>query len=98
MEFLVEFAGEVPAGTAEARVHELERAEAAAAARFVRDGHLVRLRKPLVGGAAAVGLYRAESEAELGELMAALPLYDWMTDDQAAGAASQRPGARLLPA
>jgi len=80
MEFLVEFEIEVPAGTPHEEVERRQRAESAAAAKLAEDGHLVRLwRRPLVGdGSTAVGLYRADSEAELDGLLAALPLADWL--------------------
>ena len=77
MEFLVEFEVEVPAGTPQAEVEQLQRAESAAAAKLAEDGHLVRLwRRPLAGD--AIGLYRADSQAELDELLGALPLSDWL--------------------
>jgi muconolactone D-isomerase len=80
MEFLVEFEVEVPAATPQAEVEQRERAESAAAAKLSEDGHLVRLwRRPLVGdGTTAIGLYRADSEAELADLLGALPLADWL--------------------
>jgi len=80
MEFLVEFEVEVPAGTPVAEVDQHQRAESAAAAKLAEDRHLVRLwRRPLVGdGTTAVGLYRADSEAELADLLGALPLADWL--------------------
>ncbi|HWE59351.1 MAG TPA: muconolactone Delta-isomerase family protein, partial [Solirubrobacteraceae bacterium] len=42
--------------------------------------HLLRLWKPSAGPAEgnALGLYRADSQAELDDLLSALPLYDWM--------------------
>ena len=80
MEFLVEFEVEVPVGTPNAEVEQHERAESAAATRLGEEGHLVRLwRRPLVGdGTTAIGLYRANSQAELDGLLAALPLADWL--------------------
>jgi muconolactone D-isomerase len=80
MEFLVEFEFEVPAGTPDAEVEQRQRAESAAAAELAKDGHLVRLwRRPLGGNATtAIGLYRAASEAELDDLLGALPLADWV--------------------
>ena len=80
MEFLVEFEVEVPAGTPDAEVEQRQRAESAAAAKLVEDGHLVRLwRRPLVGdGTTAIGLYRADSQAQLDDLLAALPLAGWL--------------------
>ena len=80
MEFLVEFEVEVPPGTPDAEVEQRRRAESAAAAELAEDGHLVRLwRRPLGGnGTTAIGLYRAGDEAELEDLLAALPLADWL--------------------
>ena len=80
MEFLVEFEVQVPAGTPDAEVEQHQRAESAAAVKLAAGGHLVRLwRRPLVGdGTTAIGLYRADSQAELDGLLAALPLGDWL--------------------
>ena len=80
MEFLVEFEVEVPAGTPDAEVEQHQRAESAAAAKLAQDGHLVRLwRRPLLGdGTTAIGLYRAFSQAQLEDLLGALPLADWL--------------------
>ena len=79
MEFLVEFAIEVPAGTHNEQVEQHQRAESAAAAKLAEDGHLVRLRRrPLVGdGTTPIGLYRAFSHAQLDDLLTALPLAEW---------------------
>jgi muconolactone delta-isomerase len=80
MEFLVEFKVNVPDGTAKSEVEDGERAEAAAAARLVDEGRLVRVwtRRVAGGESSILGLYRANGEAELEALLRALPLYDWM--------------------
>ena len=80
MEFLVELELEVPADTPHEEVEQRTRAESAAAAKLADDGHLVRLwTRPLVGdGSTAVGLYRADGEAELDGLLDALPIADWL--------------------
>lgn len=80
MEFLVEFDVTIPDRAPELEVKERLAAEAAAAAILARQGHLVRLWKPLVGPGEtkAVGVYRAENEAELDGLLDALPLDGWM--------------------
>src|SRR5215212_2143578 len=80
MEFLVGFDVTVSDGTPESEVKERVSAEASAAAGLAREGHLVRLwRLPVAPGQSkAVGLYRADSEAELDGLLAALPLDGWM--------------------
>ena len=78
MEFLVEFEVEVPAGTPDAEEEQRQRAESAAAAELAEDGHLVRLWRRGGDGTTAIGLYRADSEAELDDLLGALPLADWL--------------------
>jgi muconolactone D-isomerase len=81
MEFLVEFTVIVPEGTPESEIAERRDAEAVAAAELVADGHLVRLWQPPLapGETRVLGLYRADSLGQLGELLEALPLYGWMT-------------------
>jgi muconolactone D-isomerase len=80
MEFIVEFKVNVPDGTAKSEVEERERAEAAAAAQLVGEGHLLRLwMRPLARGESTiVGLYRTDSDEQLDGLLRALPLYEWM--------------------
>jgi muconolactone D-isomerase len=80
MEFLVEFAVHVPAGTPDAEVKNREHAEAAAAAKLADEGHIVRVwnRPNALDGTKVLGLYRADSEAQLTGLLSALPLYEWM--------------------
>jgi muconolactone delta-isomerase len=80
MDFLVEFEINVPKGTPESEVKACEAAESAAAAKLVDQGHLIRLWKRHVGPGESrpIGLYRAESEAEMDGLLRALPLYEWM--------------------
>src|SRR6478736_1046426 len=80
MEFLVEFGVNVPDGAPASEVEARTSAEASAAARLVDQGHLVRLWKPPAapGESKALGLYRADSQAQLAGLLGALPLSDWM--------------------
>jgi muconolactone D-isomerase len=80
VEFLVEFDLHIPDGTPESEVNQRLTAEAAASAELGREGHLVRLWRPPVapGERKALGLYRAESEGQLGKLLRALPLSGWM--------------------
>jgi muconolactone D-isomerase len=80
MEFMVEFEVHVPDGAPASEVEVRNSAEASAAARLVDKGHLVRLWKPPAapGETKALGLYRADSEAQLAGLLGALPLFDWM--------------------
>jgi muconolactone delta-isomerase len=107
VEFLVEFEVSVPEGTPEHEVEERENAEATAAAKLVDEGHLARLWKRSVttGEARILGLYRADSEAQLEGLLGALPLSEWMRvtvtalkphpNDPIAGGEQPVPGARL---
>jgi muconolactone D-isomerase len=80
MEFLVEFEAEVPEGTRESEVEQRSRAEALAAARLVDEGHLLRVwrRNAVADDTRVIGLYSADSEAELDRLLGALPLAGWM--------------------
>ena len=80
MEFLVEFEVNVPDGTLASDVEARNSAEASAAGRLVDEGHLLRLWKPSAAPSEtkALGLYRADSQAQLTDLLRALPLYDWM--------------------
>jgi len=80
VEFLVEFEVNVPDGAPASEIEARNRAEASAAARLVDEGHLLRLWKPPAAPAetGALGLYRADSQAQLADLLRALPLYDWM--------------------
>jgi muconolactone D-isomerase len=80
VEFLVEFEVNVPDAAPASEIEARNRAEASAAARLVDEGHLLRLWRPPAAPAetSALGLYRADSEAQLADLLRALPLYDWM--------------------
>jgi muconolactone delta-isomerase len=80
MEFLVEFEIEVPEGTHESEVEQRSSDEASAAARLVDEGHLLRVwrRNRVADDPTVIGLYAADSEAELDGLLGALPLAEWM--------------------
>ena len=80
MDFLVTFELEVPNGTPSSEVDERTRAEAVAAAKLVNEGHLLRVwkRAATADDTTAIGLYQADSKAELDRLLSALPLADWM--------------------
>ncbi len=79
MEFLVDFALDIPAGTPKSEISDREKAEALATAKLADEGHLVRVwRSASQGEATIVGLYRADSQDQLVRLLGALPLADWM--------------------
>jgi muconolactone D-isomerase len=77
---MVEFEVNVPDGAPGSEIEARNSAERSAAARLVDEGHLLRLWKPPPAPAEtrALGLYRADSETQLTDLLRALPLYDWM--------------------
>src|SRR5262245_17366752 len=79
VEFLVEFAVEVLPATSPADVEQRQRAEAVAATDLAA-GHLVRLwQPPRPGeGTTAVGLFGADSAAQLHRPLGGLPLFDWL--------------------
>jgi muconolactone delta-isomerase len=81
MEFLVEFDVCVPDAVSESERARREEAEASAAARLAREGHLLRVwtRSSPNEGAKVLGLYRAETRPDLEGLMRELPSYEWMS-------------------
>jgi muconolactone delta-isomerase len=79
MEFLVTFVLNVPAGTPNWEITDRENAEAAATAKLADEGHLIRVwRSTAQGETTIIGLYRADSQTQLDDLLGALPLADWM--------------------
>jgi muconolactone delta-isomerase len=80
MEYLVGFDVTIPDGAPESEIKMRAEAEAVAAARLAREGHLVRLwKQPAAPGESkAVGLYRAGTEEELDAFLGDLPLNGWM--------------------
>lgn len=76
----MQFEMEVPHGVSEAEIDRRKKDEALAAKSLADSGHLVRLWQTNVGNGrtAALGLYRANSVAELTGLLGALPLSPWL--------------------
>src|SRR4029450_2235933 len=66
MGFVGESKVKVPDGTAKSEVEDRKRAEAAAAAQLVGEGHLLRVwKRPLAHGESTIGgLYRAHSDEQ----------------------------------
>lgn len=86
-------------GARHASIEARNRAEAAAAARLVDEGHLVRLWKLTASPdkTKAMGLYRGDTRAHLDGLLGALPLYGWMPPRSLGSqlpTAPRAPGAR----
>ncbi|TLX82143.1 MAG: muconolactone delta-isomerase [Thaumarchaeota archaeon] len=80
MEYLTDLVTTVPEGTSPTRVDELRAAEKIRAVELAKAGHLVRLWRPPLdpGEWRSIGLFRANDEAELHEILASLPLHIWM--------------------
>jgi muconolactone D-isomerase len=77
MEFLTDLVTTVPEGTSSTKVDELRAAEAVRAAELAKKGHLVRLWRPPLGPGKwrSIGLFRANDEIELREILKSLPLH-----------------------
>lgn len=76
-EFLTTFTLTVPAATPGDAVDAAEAREADRARELARQGHLLRL-WTLPGEGRALGLWKAQDTAEMQEILASLPVYDWM--------------------
>jgi muconolactone D-isomerase len=81
VEFLADMTTNVPPGTPDSEVDETKRREAIRAAELAGQGHLLRLWRPPLGPAEwrTLGLWRADDEAEMQDIVASLPLHKWMT-------------------
>ena len=83
MEFLVTMTTHVPDGTAPETVDDVRAREAAHSRRLAEQGHLLRLwRPPLQPGEwRTLGLFAADDDQELEQVLAAMPLRIWRTDE-----------------
>ena len=83
MEYLVDFTIDIPAGTPPTDVDQRAQAEADRVDALAKEGHVLRVWRPQPedGRWRAIGLYRADDEAELNAILETLPLYSWMTID-----------------
>lgn len=82
MEFLVTMTTRVPEGVQSSEVDEVRAREAAHTAELAQQGRLLRLwRPPLKPGEwRTLGLFDAEDESALEEVLASMPLRVWRTD------------------
>jgi muconolactone D-isomerase len=80
MEFLADMMTHVPEGTSESEVNDTREREAIRAAELASQGHLLRLWKPPLqpGEWRSLGLWRADDETHLQDILATLPLHAWM--------------------
>ncbi|WP_308468030.1 muconolactone Delta-isomerase family protein [Rathayibacter soli] len=82
MEFLVDMVTTVPDGTTEDVVAAIRASEAARSRELAAQGHLLRLwRPPLAPGEWRTwGLFSADDEDELEQVLASMPLRVWRHD------------------
>jgi muconolactone D-isomerase len=83
MEYLVSMTTRVPEGTPPERVDEVRMREAAHSRELAAQGHLLRLwRPPLQPGEwRTLGLFAADDERQLEDVLASMPLRVWRTDE-----------------
>ncbi|MGB7050409.1 MAG: muconolactone Delta-isomerase family protein [Acidimicrobiales bacterium] len=83
MEYLVTMTTHVPNGTSEGAVQDIRTRESARSRDLATQGHLLRLwRPPLQPGEwRSLGLFAADSGAELEGVLASMPLRVWRTDE-----------------
>ena len=83
MEYLVTMTTHVPEGTPEQAVDDVRGREAAHSRELAAQGHLLRLwRPPLQPGEwRSVGLFAADNDGQLEEVLASMPLRVWRTDE-----------------
>jgi muconolactone D-isomerase len=80
MEFLADMVTTVPDGTPEDVVADTKNREAARARQLAEQRHLLRLWKPpnVTGEWRTLGLFAAEDEQDLRQILGSLPLHPWM--------------------
>ena len=83
MEYLVTMTTRVPEGTSAADVQDIRTREAARSGELAAQGHLLRLwRPPLQPGEwRTLGLFAADDDQQLEEILASMPLRVWRTDE-----------------
>jgi muconolactone delta-isomerase len=83
MEYLVTMTTHVPDGTSDQEVADVRAREAANTSNLVAQGHLLRLwRPPLAPGEwRSLGLFAADDDAQLEQVLASMPLRIWRTDE-----------------
>jgi muconolactone delta-isomerase len=82
MEFLVTMTTQVPDGTPDETVAAVRAREAARSRELAEQGHLLRLwRPPLQPGEwRTLGLFAADDDVELENVLSSMPLRVWRTD------------------
>jgi muconolactone delta-isomerase len=82
MEFLVTMTTVVPEGTTDSAIAEVRSREAARSRELAAEGHLLRLWRPPLrpGEWRTLGLFFADDEIELEDVLASMPLRVWRSD------------------
>jgi muconolactone delta-isomerase len=82
MEYLVDMVTTVPDGTSDEAVADIRSREAARSRRLAEQGHLLRLWRPPLrpGEWRTWGLFRADNEEQLHEVLSSMPLHVWRHD------------------
>jgi len=82
VEYLVSMTTHVPEGTPDQAVGDIRAREAARSRELAAQGHLLRLwRPPLAPGEwRTLGLFAADNDAQLEEILASMPLRVWRHD------------------
>ena len=83
MEFLTDMVTTVPDGTPQEVVADTKEREAVRARQLVEQGHLLRLWRPpnVAGEWRTLGLFAADDEHDLRQILDSLPLHPWMSVD-----------------
>jgi muconolactone delta-isomerase len=83
MEYLVTMTTHVPAGTSDQAVADVRAREAAHSSGLAARGHLLRLWRPPLrpGEWRSFGLFAADNDAQLEQVLASMPLRVWRTDE-----------------
>jgi muconolactone delta-isomerase len=83
MEYLVTMTTHVPEGTPDQAVADVRAREAAHSAGLAEQGSLLRLWRPplLPGEWRTLGLFAADGDAQLEQVLASMPLRVWRTDE-----------------
>ena len=83
MEYLVTMTTQVPEGMSEEAVRDIRDREAAHSRELAAQGHLLRLWRPPLrpGEWRTLGLFAADDDTQLEQVLASMPLRVWRTDE-----------------
>jgi muconolactone D-isomerase len=83
MDYLVTMTTHIPDGTSEQAIEDVRAREATRSQELAAQGHLLRLWRPPLrpGQWRSLGLFSAEDDAQLEEVLSSMPLRVWRTDE-----------------